>query len=145
MGYTAVTVEMADKYFTEQSLSGTEWLSYSETERNLALSASSTEICSVLFTPYIQVSEEQFLLTAKFDLEQMAVFEWAFFILKYNDKIETMVFDSGNNLLEKEVEGLGREKYSDKKGQTSLRTRLIYSSKAGLFIEAIRRKRRIMR
>lgn len=138
------TIEMANDYFSTNFYNKTFWATISDDDKTLLLETAENDINAYLGT--VEIDESVINEVKPYTAYQLAVFEWAVFISKNKDLIESNITERAMGLNSVTVEGVGTET----KAQTSSKyddvfRSMISKSPASKYLKMIYKDVRILR
>lgn len=137
------TVEMADSYFATSFLSASAWEAIDDDDKTLLLETAERDINAYLQTN--NIDEDVINAESPFTPYQTAIFEWALYLYKNKDVIEVLINDKGIGVSEIQIDGIGKEVYSNSKKPADAYNSMIERCPAGRFLRMIYPDRRIVR
>ena len=137
-------VESADKYFQERVWDNSAWEELSQDYKRRVLNTATDDVNAYLRTQNIGRGVK--MGGPPFSFYEKAIFEWAIYLVSNRDEISKVTADAASGVIERTVEGFGKERYYYGGGKAiDGRTKAMLGSPAGRMLGAIGDDLRIVR
>lgn len=136
-------VENANNYFQNRVWDSSAWDVLSNEDKAKVLNGSTDDINAILGTQ--NISEGVCMGKPPFSFYEKAIFEWALYLISNQDTISQIMSDASSGVIERSVDGFGKERYFRGKVETDGYSQAIMNSPAGRMINAIQDDLRIIR
>ena len=136
-------VENANNYFQNRVWDSSAWDGLSNEDKIKALNSSTDDINAILGTQ--SISKGVCMGKPPFSFYEKAIFEWALYLISNQDTISKIMSDASSGVIERSVDGFGKERYFRGKAETDGYSQAIMNSPAGRMINAIQDDLRIIR
>jgi len=138
-------VENANNYFQNRVWDSSAWDGLSNEDKVKALNSSTDDINAILGTQ--NIGEGVCMGKPPFSFYEKAIFEWALYLISNQDTISKIMSDASSGIIERSVEGFGKERYfkGGAKSELDGYSQAIMDSPAGRMLRAISPDLRIIR
>lgn len=137
------TVAMADEYFSTNYFGAAKWIAIPQDEKPLLIETAENDVSMALscdLDPSVVIRTE-----SPYTCVQKAIFEWALYLHSNKAKLLKKLNSTSSGIASIEVDGVGKETYTNSVRTGSWYTDCIWSSRAGQFLALVDRDVRIVR